>query len=261
MPASIKIDQAAKPAGVAGQAREDLSTGTAVQATAMGGPFLAHQWSFVHRPIDIMTATRASSIFSAPTGATTLVDPINVAGTYELELRVDSGSGLGATAADIARITFYAGPALATLPNRLPRRKPAFSETTEHNVPDAVDPSGNPEGWSREMYRWFAVIEKLYEGHIWAAGRIALPLGGPISIVRGFNIAGTSARLSTGRVRIDFATALPDANYNVITNARGAIGGSATPNTELAASFIVERADLGGALADADFNFVVLQAA
>jgi hypothetical protein len=256
MAAQIILDQGALPPGTPGQAREDFVTGVDVVATAFGGPFLAHSWSFFHRPIDIFTPVRASTLIAAPAAPVTTLTPIDVAGTYGLELRVDSGSGLGANADDVARITFYAGPALNALPDRMPRRIPAFLERLEHNVPDALDPAGNPEGWSREWYRWFGLIQRLWDGRSWCAGRVALPGGGPAALTRGFNVALVT-RTGLGTVRVDFAIALPDANYAVVATARGATGGSCTVNTELAGSFVVERADLGGALVDADFNFDV----
>lgn len=256
MPASIKVDQAAKPPGVAGVAREDLATGVDVQLTAVGGPFADHLWRIIHKPIDIFSATRSSAALATPNASASLLTPINVAGTYHIELAVDSGSGLGANAGDIARITFYCGPTLSSFPDRFPRRIPAFAETTEHNVPDAVDPSGNLEGWSKEWYRWFAVIQRLYEGRVWARGRVSLPPGGPATLVRGFNVASVN-RTAQGIVEVTFLQALPDANYAARANGRGTIGGSAVCNTEGTNTMVVERADLGGSLVDADFVFEV----
>ena len=255
MPVLIKVDQAAKPPGVAGVAREDLATGTDVTLTAVGGPYAQYLWSISHKPIDIFTNTRASSVLATPAAVSSLLSPINVAGTYRVGIAVDSGAGLGAGAGDVASMTFYAGPVLATQPERFPRRIPAFGETTEHNVPDAVDPAGNTEGWSKEWYRWFAAIQRLYEGKMWAAGRVALTGGGAV-LTRGFNVASV-VRLSLGRVQVNFLVAMPDANYAAKAGARGAVGGSAVCNTELAASMIVERADLGGSLSDNDFVFSV----
>src|SRR5512143_3756882 len=154
----IKVDQAAHPAGVPGQAREDLATGVGITLTAVGGPFLAYQWSIVSKPIDILTSTEASSLLASPTANISTLSPIDVAGTYLVQIAVDSGNGLGAGAGDVSRITFYAGPALAVDPSALPRRGMAAFESTEHNVPDAIQPLGNTEGWSREWYRRFAAI-------------------------------------------------------------------------------------------------------
>lgn len=155
----IKVDQAAAPPGVPGQAREDLVTGVGVTLTAVGGPFLAYAWSIISKPIDISIPVEASSLLGSPTASTSTLSPIDVAGTYLVEVAVDSGSGLGALAGDIARITFYAGPTLAVAPTELPRREMAAFESTEHNVPDAIQPLGNTQGWSREWYRWFAAIK------------------------------------------------------------------------------------------------------
>jgi hypothetical protein len=76
-----------------------------------------------------------------------------------IDLQVNQGFGLGAREDDRARITFYAGPALNSDPTKLPRRRLAAFETREHNVPDAVEPGGNENGWAREWERWFRAVE------------------------------------------------------------------------------------------------------
>src|SRR3990167_8211288 len=238
MPASITLNQMGKPPGVAGRAREDLDLGIDVTATAGGGPFAAHLWSLIHRAIDISVPIRATTLIAAPVAPATALGPIDVAGTYLLQLSVDSGAGLGAGPGDIARMTFYAGPALNPIPDRFPRRTLAFQETTEHNVLDLLDPmSGNAEGWSREWYRWFFVIDRLWRGRSWAVGRVA--------------------RAAMGVVDVSFAQALPDANYSVTATARGPVGGSCTVDAEAPGVFTVFRAEPGGASADADFNLDV----
>jgi hypothetical protein len=161
MAAAIIINQAAKPPGVSGVAREDLDLGTDILLTADGGPFLSYLWSIVDRPIDIVAPAESTSVLATPTTITSLVTPVDVAGSYLVELLVDSGQGLGATAADVARITFYAGPSLNADPTAFPRREPAFRETGEHNVADVIFPSGNPKGWAQEMRRWFALVREL----------------------------------------------------------------------------------------------------
>lgn len=257
MPAQIVVDQAGKPPGVAGRAREDLVLGTQVVLSAAGGPFLAHQWSIIHRPIDIVAGVRATSILATPTAATSNLLPIDVRGTYHLQLVVDSGSGLGALSGDTARITFYAGPTLAASPDSLPRRIPAFQETIEHNVPDAIQPAGNTEGWSRELYRWFAVIASLEQasgGADVAAGRVTLT-GGGATIVRSTGVSAAT-RLVQGRVQITFTVPFPDTDYAPSANALG-LGGQASCTSLLTTGFIVERADAAGSLTDADFNFAV----
>lgn len=161
----IQLFQSGTSVGAAGQAREDYVVGSPVQAIAVGGPYLAYKWSFGSKPIDIVDAVEANSVFDSSGSDTSLIEPIDVPGTYLIQLAVDSGSGLGATVDDVASITFYAGnPAdqlqgvLAADPTQLPRRIPAFGETLQHNVADAIQPSGNTQGWSREWYRWFSVI-------------------------------------------------------------------------------------------------------
>ncbi len=161
MAVQIIVNQTGKPAGVAGRAREDLALGVPVQLSAAGGPFLSYLWRVLWRPINILASTRATSALVTPTSANSLLSPIDGVGTYRVELAVDSGSGLGATAADLARITFYAGPTLSSDPRAFPRRFPAVGETTEHNVPDALDPLGNVDGWARERAKMDLILQTL----------------------------------------------------------------------------------------------------
>jgi hypothetical protein len=149
----IKIDQAAHIPGLAGVAREDLATGIPVTLTSVGGPYFRYLWRLVSRPYNVDTSTRSSAVLATPTMATSLLTPVDQAGTYLVEVAVDSGSGLGALATDVARITFYAGPTLGT-PGVLPRRIPAVGETIEHNV------AGNDEGWGWEMRYWYRLIQQ-----------------------------------------------------------------------------------------------------
>lgn len=155
-PLQIKVDQSGKPPGVPGQAREDLVLGTAVQLAAVGGPFGNYQWSIAFKPVDVVAGARSSAALSSATTSTTLLQPMDKAGTYRVGIAVDAGFGLGAREQDVAFITFYAGPALNADPTQYPRREPAVGETTEHNAPDAIDPGGNPDGWGRERARWDA---------------------------------------------------------------------------------------------------------
>jgi hypothetical protein len=251
MAVQIQINQGTT--GTPGQAREDLVTGTAVTLVAVGGPYLAYSWSIVDKPIDIVTSTQSSALIVAPTASTTQVSPIDVGGTYLVQILVDSGSGLGALPTDVARITFYAGPTLAANPAQLPRREMAFRETTEHNVPDAVFPSGNPRGWAQERLRWQEVLKSVYGVKSFAWGRVALTSGGA-TLTSGVNV-GVS-RTGVGRVTVTLTTAAPVSTYAVVATALGAGGSVAAFNTTTA-TFDIERADLGGGLVDADFSFDV----
>lgn len=261
MSLQIVLNQSGKPAGVAGQAREDLDVGTAVTAACVGGPFLAYEWTFVSKAIDILAGVESAALLGTPNATSTTIAPIDVPGTYEIQLSVDSGSGLGALDSDVVRITFYAGdPASETEgapnadPAELPRRGMAFSETTEHNVPDAIQPTGNTQGWSREWYRWFAVLRRLYDGKSWAHGRVSNN-GSSAALVNGMNV--TPTRIGVGTVQLSFTRPMPNGSYVVIPAARGVPGGSATVRSETTTDFIVERADAGGSLVDADFTFDV----
>lgn len=257
MPVQIKVDQSGKPPGVAGQAREDLATGTAVTLTAVGGPFLSYQWRIVSKPINILTPVRSSALLATPASVVTLLNPIDVPGTHLLEVAVDSGNGLGAGEDDIARITFYAGPTLNANPLKIPRRQPAAFEGAEHNVPDALDPAGNPDGWAREMLRQKAILDQLAPYVTWASGRISTS-GGIPSLVYGNNI-GTPGPLGTGMYRIPFITPAANTNYGVLATAASATPGFGPPTTGAVASpfgFTVGYFDVsvwdnaGGALSD-----------
>lgn len=176
----IKIDQAAAPAGLPGVAREDLATGSPVTLTAVGGPFAAYRWTIIDRALDFTNDTLSAAAISASTQAITTMTPIDVAGTYLVQLEIDSGNGLGASADDIARITFYAGPTLAADAFELPQRIPAARETTEHNVANAAYPAGNSIGWAYAVGRWFyGIVRRLFRTGPRAGARVSTASAGP----------------------------------------------------------------------------------
>ena len=175
MAVQITINQAGKPAGVAGEAREDLATGTTAVLTASGGAYSAYLWEVLDCAVDHIGLVKSAVGLATPNAAATNMLPIDLSGTYRVRVSVDSGAGLGATAADVATITFYAGPALAALASALPRRIPAFGEMLEHNVPQ--DPgygsTRNFRGWSPEMERWFLVVTAVYNAVVGAGAWVA----------------------------------------------------------------------------------------
>ncbi len=252
MSVQIKLDQAPLAPGLPGQAREDFVLGTSVVATAVGGPFLGYQWSILDKPVDLYTNVQSGAFLSAPNASATQVQTVDVLGTYLLQLAVDSGSGIGANADDVATITFYAGPALNAVADQLPRRFPAFGERIEHNVPDPVFPSGNPRGWAQEMQRWLMTLASSVSGKFaavrWNEG------GG--SIVSSSNVFSVT-KTSTGVYVVQFINNAPNGDYIVLAGARGAVGGTATPNAEAVNSFVINRGDPFGSLVDADFSAVV----
>lgn len=170
MAVQIKIDQFAKPAGVAGRAREDLDLGVPVTLTAVGGPYAQYQWAIEYKAVSVVSNLRSAAALTAPTSSVTQLTP-DIEGTYLISLTVDSGSGLGATEDDITKKTFYAGSALNTNPKQLPRRTPAVGEKREHNVPDGLDPLGNVDGHGREQMRWIEVVKDLWLQRVRAAAR------------------------------------------------------------------------------------------
>lgn len=223
MAVQITLNQTGKPPGVAGQAREDFDLGTAVVASASGGPFSAYRWSIVSKPVDVVSATKSGAGLSAPTSSTTQVSPLDVAGTHLIELLVDAGYGLGARIEDVARITFYAGPALAANPKRFPRRRPAFGERAEHNAPDALDPTGNPDGWAREKERERAALLDVWEGALRAGGTV---IGGTTpSYQRQKGMVDPPVwNAGTLEYELTFAVAFPDGAYSVFVTPQGLNG-------------------------------------
>lgn len=176
----IKIDQTAKPAGVAGVAREDLDVGVPVTLAAVGGPFSAYRWTIIDRAIEFNTPALSTITLVSPNNSSTQTSNLDLGGTYLIQLEIDSGKGLGATADDIARITFYAGPTLATHPQELPQRIPAASETTEHNVPNSIYPLGNPIGWAYAVGRWlYNIVRRLFRVSVRSGMRITTASAGP----------------------------------------------------------------------------------
>jgi hypothetical protein len=250
----IKFDQSGKPAGVGGQARSDLDLGLPVTLTLQGGPYLSQLWTILDKPVDFAAPAQSSAGVVSPTAAITTIQPIDVAGTYFLQVAVDSGLGLGATVDDVARLPFYAGPALSAVWNARPRRRPAFLERDEFNEPDAIFPSGKRRGWAQELDRWFGLIEAA--SSIAAFARVQLS-GGGATILSGFNVA-TATRTGTGVVDLAFSSSLGSSDYIVLPTARGPTGGSCAADLESPTGFTLSRADPGGSLADADFNVLVL---
>jgi hypothetical protein len=258
---SILIDQAGKPAGVAGQSREDLDTGVAVTLTAVGGPFLRYRWSIVSKPVDVVASTRSGATLSAATAAVTLCSPIDLRGTHLVELLVDAGFGLGGRAEDQTRRTFYAGDPLLPLsadPTLLPRRVPAFGERAEHNAPDALDPLGNPDGWARELERWKSLIRG---DHEWAAAKVTTAAGPTAVLGRRKNVASVTWNVGSNAYDVVFSLPLPDAGYSARVTPFVPLLTLAVPLVDsasvTAAGFSVQFLDATATPVTADFGFSV----
>lgn len=256
----IQVDQpgAGIPVGTPGQAREDMKLGFPALLSAFGGPYLGYQWTIIDKAVDIVAGIQSAAALSAPSASISNMLPIDLPGTYLVQLVVDSGSGLGATEDDIASITFYAGPTLNPDPAGLPRRIPAFKERGEHNVPDVIFPGGNERGWAEEWERWFAFLTRLAGGLAHSWGAVTVPVGGPAALASGLN-AGV-AWVSTGVVDVTFTTPALNANYAVVYGADGGVGGDCATSNKTVNGFRVSRGDAFGALVDADFGFMVMVA-
>lgn len=263
MAATVTIDQAGAPAGVAGEAREDLVTGVSVTLTAGGGPFTAYQWTLRSVAVDVLAETRSAAVLSAPTSSSTSLSPIDLPGNYAGRLTVDSGAGLGASPEDVFDFTFYAGvtgdPLLGPVnadEEELPAREPGFSERLEHNVADLIDPAGNTEGWARTMARWFAVVRALYSRRAVAVGIVQLT-GAGASVLRDVGI-GTATRTAQGVVTVTFSKNFADALYAAFALPIGATGGSCVVTSRSTTGCVVERGDVTGSAVDANFVLVAM---
>ena len=64
MAVQIKVDQVAAPAGVPGQAREDLALGVGVTLTAVGGPYLSYLWRIVDLPTNAAVTVRSAAVLA-----------------------------------------------------------------------------------------------------------------------------------------------------------------------------------------------------
>jgi hypothetical protein len=214
MTLQIRFDQTGLPAGVPGEAREDIVLGTPVSATAIGGPYHAYRWAVAAPPLNVDTDTRSTVAPASPSSTTTQLTPIDVEGTYLIEVAVDSGYGIGAREEDVARLTFYAGSTLATYPGDLPVRIPAAGERREHNA------GGNQYGWEAALRRWFRVVEAISRGRAWASARVLDdPSIGP-TVIRGNNVATGTGSVSwsggSSQYTITFQRGMADGNYGVL---------------------------------------------
>lgn len=261
MALSVKIDQAGKPAGVAGQAREDLDTGLPVTLSAVGGPYLSYLWSLRYVGIDHLTSTRSAAALTAATASTTQLTPIDLPDNYAGRLVVDSGAGLGATPDDVFDWTFYAGAPGDPLRGQpsadaaeLPRRPIAPGERGEHNVPDALDPAGNVDGWARERARWDELARQLSIRKLYAAGEVTND-GVSATLLRSFGIAG-AVRTGLGAVDVTFDAAFEDVDY-VAVALPITQGGQGVVTARLKTGCTVERGDPFGSALDGDFVLLV----
>ena len=67
----IVLNQAGRPPGVAGVAREDLVLATDVSASAVGGLYLSYLWSLIDKPVDVIAGVQSASVLTAATANTT----------------------------------------------------------------------------------------------------------------------------------------------------------------------------------------------
>lgn len=155
MGALPKIDQAGKPAGVAGQSRDDLDLftvpGTEIQFADVGGTASSWQWTLIDQP------PGAAASLTTPTAVSTLLTNATVAGSYLVQLAVDGGGVPGTIQRVIAGIQLDT-PTWVIPPLNRPLRIPAKGETFEFNVESSPGSGANVRGWAQEIDHWFRTL-------------------------------------------------------------------------------------------------------
>lgn len=253
MPITITLNQAAKPAGLPGISRNDFDLGVPVDVQVNGGPFLQQSWVFIDKPPDFSIPSESAAVFTNPNAPITQVTNVDNRGTYLIKVSVDQGFGLGARPEDVSTIFFYAGAALSTGFNLLPRRHPAFGETTEDNT-NTPPFAANPRGWASEMDKWLYFIESLgLISNLFAALKYD---GGSLTITKSLNIASV-VRVGPGIFAVTFTNPAPDNEYLVLTS-NSDTPGFVLPAAQTPTDFGIYRADLFNVLADESFVLLVL---
>lgn len=150
-----KIDQATKPAGVAGQSRDDLDLftgpGTEIVLTDAGVGATVWQWTILDQP------PGAAASLSTPNAATTNLTNATVAGSYFVQLVVDGGALPAQVYRVVAGVQIDTPSWVTPVLNR-PLRIPAKGETVEFNVESSPGAGPNTRGWAQELDHWFRAI-------------------------------------------------------------------------------------------------------
>jgi hypothetical protein len=148
------LNQAGKPAGVAGKSRDDFDawTGANPIVCSDGGVGASTWlWQIVDQP------PGAAAVLSTPNAASTNLTNATVEGSYLLQLTVDGGGVPGQTYRIIAAVQM-ALPVWVSPGTAARLRIPAFGETLQFNVQSSPGAGANLRGWAEEMSQWFRAL-------------------------------------------------------------------------------------------------------
>jgi hypothetical protein len=155
MPSTVLpvINQAGKPAGVAGNSRDDLAlftgSGSEIQLSDTVGTASTFAWTLLDQP------EGGTASLTTPGLASTLLTGATVAGSYLIQLVGDGGGSPGQIYRIIAAVQIGV-PAWVEPTGIL--RIPAKGETIEFNVKDSPGTGPDTRGWAQEMDYWFRAI-------------------------------------------------------------------------------------------------------
>jgi hypothetical protein len=152
----ITINQSGKPAGVAGQARDDLSiysgAGTEV-LLADSGSGSTRTWQLLDQP------KGAAAVIDAPDQPSISISGATIPGSYMIQLTVDGGTLPG----QIVRLIFAVQidlPSWVGGANLQKFRIPAAGETIEFNRLSSPAAGPNARGWADEMNDFLGVVAR-----------------------------------------------------------------------------------------------------
>jgi hypothetical protein len=152
----ITINQTGKPAGVAGQARDDLSiysgAGTEV-LLADSGTGGTRTWQLLDQP------KGAAAVIDAPDQPSISISGATIPGSYMVQLTVDGGTLPG----QIVRLIFAVQidlPSWVGGANLRKFRIPAAGETIEFNRLSSPASGPNARGWADEMNDFLGVVAR-----------------------------------------------------------------------------------------------------
>ena len=214
-----KIDQPTKPAGVAGNSRDDLDAftgaGTEIQLIDGGVGAVLWAWSVLDAP------PGAAPVLTTPALASTLLSGATVSGSYLIQLVVDGGGSPGQIYRVVAGVQVNT-PAWVTPPLNRPLRIPAKGETLEFNVESSPGVGANTRGWAQEMDHWFRTIVSFAFGVVPKLNNVVV--GTEPFYYFNFSTAFTAVDAGGGQINIGLAPG--GAGITALQNETAAILGS-----------------------------------
>jgi hypothetical protein len=213
------INQATKPAGVAGQSRDDLAlyTGTnPIQLSDGGVGGVSWLWEIIDKP------PGSSASLTTPNLSTCNIIDNDVAGSIEIQLTVNGGGNPGEIYRIIAA-TQIALPSWVTPSTASLLRIPAFGETTEFNVQSSPGVGANSRGWAQEMDQWFRALSAF------AFGVRVEAAGAPVSTDPFYTInfagAGVTSVTDVGSGKVTVTISGGSGGVGLSNNGSGVVGG------------------------------------